>query len=314
VDGGQKLAMRLWLDAEKLAGRGLTATDVSNAVRRNNYQAAPGQVRGQYVLADVQVNSDLTSVEEFADMVIRNDGNDLVRLRDVGTVELGAAATQTSGSMNGEPAVYLSIFPTPKGNPLVIVDGIHQRMPDIQKTLPPGVKMEMVYECARFIDASIREVVKALLEAVVIVVLVIYLCLGSLRTVIIPVTTIPLAMLGAAALMLTFGFSIRFLLRLAQRTALVLCFCRVFCPKTGSHFSENALAVVLAIGLVVDDAIVVVENVHRHIEEGNSPVAAALIGAREITRPVIAMMLTLATVYAPIGMGGRPVPYFVNLP
>ncbi|KXU37619.1 acriflavine resistance protein B [Cephaloticoccus primus] len=278
VDGGQRLAMRLWLDADKLAGRGLTAADVAAAVRRNNYQAAPGQIRGQYVLADVQVNSDLTSVEEFADMVIRNDGNGLVRLRDVGTVELGAASTQTSGTMDAEPAVYLSIFPTPRGNPLVIVDGIRQRMPDVQKTLPPGVKMDMVYERARFIQASIDEVMKTLLEAVIIVVLVIYLCLGSLRTVIIPVVTIPLSMLGAAALMLAFGFSINLL---------------------------TLLAMVLAIGLVVDDAIVVVENVHRHIEEGKTPVAAALVGAREIAGPVIAMTLTLAAVYAPIGvMGG----------
>ncbi|HBO3986861.1 TPA: MexW/MexI family multidrug efflux RND transporter permease subunit [Pseudomonas aeruginosa] len=277
VDGGQKLAMRLWLDAERLAGRGLTATDVAAAIRRNNYQAAPGQVRGQYVIANVRVNSDLTSVEEFRDLVIRQDGNDLVRLRDVGTVELGAASTQTSGQMDGEPAVYLSLFPTPKGNPLVIVDGIRQLLPDIEKTLPPGVKVAMVYERARFIDASIQEVVKTLLEAVLIVVLVIWLCLGSLRSVVIPVVAIPLSMLGAAALMLAFGFSINLL---------------------------TLLAMVLAIGLVVDDAIVVVENVHRHIEEGKSPVAAALVGAREIAGPVIAMTLTLAAVYAPIGLMG----------
>ncbi|WP_459056933.1 MexW/MexI family multidrug efflux RND transporter permease subunit [Stenotrophomonas sp. PSU-St22] len=277
VDGGQKLAMRLWLDAERLAGRGLTATDVADAIRRNNYQAAPGQVRGQYVIANVRVNSDLTSVEEFRDLVIRQDGNGLVRLRDVGTVELGAASTQTSGQMDGEPAVYLSLFPTPKGNPLVIVDGIRQLLPDIEKTLPPGVKVAMVYERARFIDASIQEVVKTLLEAVLIVVLVIWLCLGSLRSVVIPVVAIPLSMLGAAALMLAFGFSINLL---------------------------TLLAMVLAIGLVVDDAIVVVENVHRHIEEGKSPVAAALVGAREIAGPVVAMTLTLAAVYAPIGLMG----------
>ncbi|SPU48680.1 multidrug efflux system integral membrane protein [Bordetella trematum] len=121
VEGGQKLAMRLWLDSDRLAGRGLTAADVAEAVRRNNYQAAPGQVRGQYVIANVRVNSDLGSVDEFRDLVIRNDGNGLVRLRDVGTVELGAAATQTSAQMDGEPAVYLSVYPTPRGNPLIIV-------------------------------------------------------------------------------------------------------------------------------------------------------------------------------------------------
>ncbi|TBU98327.1 multidrug efflux protein [Stutzerimonas kirkiae] len=277
VEGGQRLAMRLWLDAERLAGRGLTASDVAAAIRRNNYQAAPGQVRGQYVIANVRVDSDLTSVEEFADLVIRNDGNGLVRLRDVGTVELGAASTQTSGRMDGEPAVYLSLYPTPAGNPLVIVEGIRSLLPEIEQTLPPGVTVDLVYERARFIDASIKEVVKTLLEAVLIVVLVIWLCLGSLRSVVIPVVAIPLSMLGAAALMLAFGFSINLL---------------------------TLLAMVLAIGLVVDDAIVVVENVHRHIEEGKSPVAAALVGAREIAGPVIAMTLTLAAVYAPIGLMG----------
>ncbi|TBV06949.1 MexW/MexI family multidrug efflux RND transporter permease subunit [Stutzerimonas kirkiae] len=277
VEGGQRLAMRLWLDAERLAGRGLTASNVADAIRRNNYQAAPGQVRGQYVIANVRVDSDLTSVEEFADLVIRNDGNGLVRLRDVGTVELGAASTQTSGRMDGEPAVYLSLYPTPAGNPLVIVEGIRSLLPEIEQTLPPGVTVDLVYERARFIDASIKEVVKTLLEAVLIVVLVIWLCLGSLRSVVIPVVAIPLSMLDAAALMLAFGFSINLL---------------------------TLLAMVLAIGLVVDDAIVVVENVHRHIEEGRSPVAAALVGAREIAGPVIAMTLTLAAVYAPIGLMG----------
>lgn len=275
--GGQRLAMRLWLDADRLAGRGLTATDVADAVRRNNYQAAPGQVRGQYVLSNVRVNSDLTSVEEFRDLVIKRDGNGLIRLRDIGTVELGAAATQTSGLMDGKPAVYLGLYPTPKGNPLVIVKGIRDLLPEIKKTLPPGVTADLSYENARFIQASIDEVMRTLLEAVLIVVLVIWLCLGSLRSVIIPVVAIPLSMLGAAGLMLAFGFSINLL---------------------------TLLAMVLAIGLVVDDAIVVVENIHRHIEDGQSPVAAALSGAREIAGPVIAMTLTLAAVYAPIGLMG----------
>src|SRR5690606_26824263 len=171
-------------DAERLAGRGLSAADVAAAIRRNNYQAAPGQVRGQYVIANLQVNSDLTSVAEFADLVIGSDGQGLIRLRDVGTVELGAAATRTSAQMDGEPAVYLSLFPTPVGNPLVIVDGIRQVLPTIEQTLPPGVEVALVYERARFIDAAIDEVLKTLLEAVLIVVLVIWLCLGSVRSVV----------------------------------------------------------------------------------------------------------------------------------
>ncbi|MBH2922068.1 MexW/MexI family multidrug efflux RND transporter permease subunit [Serratia marcescens] len=277
VFGGQKMAMRLWLDSDRLAGRGLTAADVADAVRRNNYQAAPGKVKGQYVVANVRVNTDLTSVEEFRNLVVRNDGNGLVRLKDVGTVELGAAATETSALMDGEPAVFLGVFPTPTGNPLVIVDGIRHLMPAIDKMQPPGVKMALAFETARFIQASIDEVVHTLLEALAIVVAVIYLCLGSLRTVLIPVVTIPLSILGAAGLMLAFGFSVNLL---------------------------TLLAMVLAIGLVVDDAIVVVENVHRHIDAGKTPLAAAMIGAREGAGPVIAMTLTLAAVYAPIGLMG----------
>lgn len=275
VFGGQQLAMRLWLDADKLAGRNLTASDVANAVRRNNYQAAPGKVEGEFVIANVYVNTDLTNVEEFKDMVIINDGNNLVRLRDVGTVELGAAATETSGIMNGKKAVFLGLFPTPTGNPLVIVDGIREHLVDIQKTLPPSVDVELAFETSRFIKASINQVVQTLIEAILIVIAVIYLCLGSFRSVLIPVLAIPLSMLGAAGLMLAFGFSINLL---------------------------TLLAMVLAIGLVVDDAIVVVENVHRHIEEGLSPVQAALVGAREVAGPVIAMTITLAAVYAPIGL------------
>lgn len=275
VLGGQQLAMRLWLDADKLAGRGLSAADVAQAVRQNNYQAAPGKVKGEYVISNVYVNTDLTNISEFQDLVIRNDGNGLVRLRDVGTVELGAASTETSGLMNGEPAVYLGLFATPVGNPLIIVDGMNQLMPDIVKTLPPNVKVEMVFETSRFIKASIDQVFHTLVEALLIVIAVIYLCLGSIRSVIIPILAIPLSMLGAAGLMMAFGFSINLL---------------------------TLLAMVLAIGLVVDDAIVVVENVHRHIEEGKSPVFAALIGAREVAGPVIAMTITLAAVYAPIGL------------
>ncbi|MBM3107438.1 MexW/MexI family multidrug efflux RND transporter permease subunit [Pseudomonas sp. V1] len=275
--GGQNLAMRLWLDSERMAGRGVTAADIAQAVRNNNYQATPGQVRGQYVLADISIDTDMTSVEEFRDLIIRNDGTDLVRLRDVGTVELNAAATQTSATMDGKPAVHLGLFPTPSGNPLVIVDGIRELLPQIEKTLPPGVTVALAYETARFIEASIHEVIRTLLEAMLIVVVVIWLCLGSLRSVAIPVMAIPLSMLGAAGLMLMFGFSLNLL---------------------------TLLAMVLAIGLVVDDAIVVVENVHRHIEEGQSPVAAALAGAREIAGPVVAMTLTLAAVYAPIGLIG----------
>ncbi|MDO7910072.1 MexW/MexI family multidrug efflux RND transporter permease subunit [Pseudomonas monteilii] len=277
VFGGQTLSMRLWIDPDLLAARGLTATDVADAVRRNNYQSAPGKVEGQYVISNIQVNTDLTSVEEFRDLVVRNDGNGLVRIKDIGTVELGAASSDTSATMDGVPAVHVGLVPTPGGNPLVIIEGIRQLLPQIRQTLPPDVHAELAFETARFIQASIDEVSTTLVEALLIVIVVIYLCLGSLRTVLIPVVTIPLSMLGAAALMLAFGFSLNLL---------------------------TLLAMVLAVGLVVDDAIVVVENVHRHIEHGHTPVAAALIGAREVAGPVIAMTVTLAAVYTPIALMG----------
>ena len=275
--GAQRLSMRIWLDADRMAGRGINAADIAQAIQSNNYQAAPGQVKGEYVVSNVNVSTDLTSVTEFKALVIRNDANGIVHLKDVATVELGAASTETSAIMNGKPAVFLGLQATPRGNPLVIVDGIKQHLPEIRKTLPPGVSVDLAYETARFIDASINEVVHTFIEALIIVVLVIYLCLGSFRSVIIPIVTIPLSLLGGMGMMLLFGFSINLL---------------------------TLLAMVLAIGLVVDDAIVVVENVHRHIEAGKSPVAAALIGAREVAGPVIAMTISLAAVYAPIGLMG----------
>ena len=276
--GGQRMAMRLWLDPARLAARGLTAEEVAAAIRAENYQAAPGKIKGQYRVSAIEVDTDLTSVEQFREMVIHSDARGLVRIKDVGTVELGAAASETSALMDARPAVHLGVFAAPRGNPLVIVEGIKQRLPEIRKTLPPGVEVELAFETARFIQASINEVMHTLIEALLIVVVVIYFCLGSFRTVLIPIMAIPLSMLGAAGLMLAFGFSINLL---------------------------TLLAMVLAIGLVVDDAIVVVENTHRHMAAGKSAVVAALLGAREVAGPVIAMTLTLAAVYAPIAfMGG----------
>lgn len=277
VSGGQTLAMRVWLDANRMAARGISAGELADALRQNNVQAAPGQVKGLYVVSNIRVNTDLVNVAEFRDMVIKRDGEAIVRLGDVATVELGAASADSSATMDGDKAIYLGLQAAPNGNPLVIVKRIRDLLPGIKQNLPPGVEVQLPFELARFIEASIDEVQKTLLEAIAIVVLVIFLCLGSLRAVLIPVVTIPLSMLGAAALMLLFGFSINLL---------------------------TLLAMVLAIGLVVDDAIVVVENVHRHIEEGKSRVQAALIGAREVAGPVIAMTLTLAAVYAPIGLMG----------
>lgn len=277
VLGGQTLSMRLWLDPDLLAGYGITGQDVADAIRENNFQAAPGQVKGLYVVSNLRVNTDLTSVDDFKNMVLRNDNGNLIRVRDVGTVELNAASFDTSGAMSAVPAMFLGLDAAPTGNPLTIVNAVKALIPEIEKTLPPGVKVQIPFEVAHFIQSSIDEVTHTLIEALVIVVLVIYLCLGTFRTVLIPLVTIPLSMLGAAVLMQMFGFSLNLL---------------------------TLLAMVLAIGLVVDDAIVVVENVHRHIEEGKTPFEAALLGAREVAGPVVAMTFTLAAVYAPIGLMG----------
>ena len=275
--GGQKLAMRVWLDPNRMAARGISAGQLADALRANNVQAAPGQAKGLYVVSNIQVNTDLVNVAEFRDMVVKREGDAIVRLGDVATVELGAASTDSSGLLDGERAVYFGLNATPVGNPLVIVKRLNELLPGIKQNLPPGTQVQVPFELARFISASIDGVIHTLMEAIIIVVAVIFLCLGSLRAVLIPVVTIPLSMLGGAAIMALFGFSVNLL---------------------------TLLAMVLAIGLVVDDAIVVVENVHRHIEEGKSPVRAALIGAREVAGPVIAMTITLAAVYAPIGMMG----------
>ncbi|WP_219273574.1 MexW/MexI family multidrug efflux RND transporter permease subunit [Pseudomonas sp. Xaverov 83] len=273
--GGQRLAMRLWLDPQRMAGHGISAAQVEQAIRDNNFQAAPGQIKGQYVISSIQVNTDLSSLDEFRNMVISNNGDHLLRLRDIATVELGSAAYETSALMDAKPAVHLGLYATPKGNPLLIVADIKRLLPAIEKTLPPGVKVALAFETAHFIEASIIEVIETLIEAILIVVVIIYLCLGSVRSVIIPIVSIPLSMLGALGLMTLFGFSINLL---------------------------TLLAMVLAIGLVVDDAIVVMENIHRHLKEGRTALQAALFGAREIASPVIAMTITLAAVYMPIGL------------
>ncbi|MGY2313308.1 MexW/MexI family multidrug efflux RND transporter permease subunit [Pseudomonas sp. SDO5522_S412] len=277
LNGGQKMAMRIWLDANRMAAHGISGSDVAQALLNNNVQAAPGQAKGLYVVSDIQINTDLVDVAEFRQLVVKSTAAGVVHLSDIATVELGAASTDTSATMDGVQAVFFGLNAAPNANPLVIVKRLNELLPGIRTNLPPDVKVAVPFELARFISASIDEVVGTLGEAIAIVVLVIFLSLGSARAVIIPVVTIPLSMLGAAAFMSMFGFSINLL---------------------------TLLAMVLAIGLVVDDAIIVVENVHRHIEEGKSPTHAALLGAREVAAPVIAMTLTLAAVYAPIGLMG----------
>ena len=275
--GGQTFAMRLWLDPTRMAAHGISASDVSLAIRANNYQSAPGQAKGFFTITNVNTDTGLSDVEQFKKMVVKAKSGAVVRMEDIATVDLNAQSWTSSVEMNGQHAVFIGIQATPTGNPLSLVAGVRSLLPEIERNLPPSVKMQVAYDSSKFIQASIDEVKTTLIEAVAIVVAVIFLFLGSFRAVLIPIVTIPLSLVGAGIIMATLGFSLNLL---------------------------TLLAMVLAIGLVVDDAIVVVENVYRHIEEGRTPAQAALIGAREIAGPVISMTLTLAAVYAPIGFLG----------
>ena len=275
--GGQTFAMRVWLDPLKMAGRNVTITDVSAAIAANNFQAAAGQTKGYYTISNVSTNTDLQSVEQFKRMTVKAKNGGFVRMEDIAEVQLDAQSTDASVAFSGQHAIFIGVQATPQGNPLNIVKGVRALFPDIERNLPPSMKMQVAYDSTKFITSSINEVEKTLIEAVVIVIVVIFLFLASLRSVVIPVVTIPLSLVGVCALMLAAGFSFNLL---------------------------TLLAMVLAIGLVVDDAIVVVENIHRHLEEGKTPVQASLQGAREIVGPVISMTITLAAVYAPIGFLG----------
>lgn len=276
--GGQTLAMRIWIDPVRLAARGLSAGEIAAALRANNVQAAPGQLKSALTVTNISASTDLRDVEDFRQMVVKSSpGGGVVRLSDIATVEIGGQNYNNAAFATGTPAIFIGIQPTPDGNPIDIVKRANELVPKIREMAPPGLKVMLNYDVARFVNASIEEVKHTLVEAIAIVIVVIFLFLGTFHAVIIPVVTIPLSLVGTAALMLACGFSINLL---------------------------TLLAMVLAIGLVVDDAIVVVENIHRHIEDGLTPVRAALLGAREIVGPVIAMTITLAAVYAPIGMMG----------
>lgn len=272
--GNQVFAMRLWLDPVKLAGFGLTASDVTDAVRKYNFLSAAGEVKGEYVVTSVNATTDLKSPETFAAIPLKTVGDSRVLLGDVARVEMGAENYDTVSSFDGTPSVYIGIKGTPSSNPLDVIKEVRRIMPELESQLPPSLKVSIAYDATLFITASINEVVKTLIEAVLIVIVVVFLFLGALRSVLIPVITIPLSMIGVLFFMQLMGYSINLL---------------------------TLLAMVLAIGLVVDDAIVVVENIHRHIEEGKTPLNAALEGAREIAMPVVSMTITLAAVYAPIG-------------
>ncbi|RJG11817.1 multidrug efflux RND transporter permease subunit [Pseudomonas cavernicola] len=272
--GNQVFAMRLWLDPVKLAAYGITASDVNDAVRKNNFLSAAGEMKGQYVVTSINASTDLKSAEAFAAIPVKTVGDSRVLIGDVARVEMGAENYDSISSFDGIPSVYIAIKGTPSANPLDVIKEVRKLLPELEAQLPPNLKVSIAYDATLFIQASIDEVVKTLFEAVLIVIVVVFLFLGAFRSVLIPVITIPLSMIGVMFFMQLMGYSINLL---------------------------TLLAMVLAIGLVVDDAIVVVENIHRHIEEGKTPFDAAIEGAREIAVPVVSMTITLAAVYAPIG-------------
>ena len=276
--GNRVFAMRIWLDPQKMAAFNVSPSDVTSALEQNNFQSAAGATKGDFITININAETDLHNVSDFENMVVRQSGSTLVRLKDVATVQLGAKTYDASVYFSGAPAVFIGIFVTPEANPLQVANQVNKLFPEIKKTFPPGLNGSVVYDATKFIRASIKEVIKTIVEATIIVVIVIFLFIGSVRSVVIPMVTIPLSLVGVCSVMLALGYSVNTL---------------------------TLLAMVLAIGLVVDDAIVVVENIHRHIEAGMQPFIAAIKGAREIFTPIIAMTITLAAVYAPIGfMGG----------
>lgn len=277
IMGGATYSMRVFLDPIKMAALSVTPADVANVLVRNNFLTAAGNTKGEYVAINIKAKTDLNDPEQFRKLIVRSDKNSIIRLKDIAEVELGSQDYDTSVTFNGQKAVFIALTPTPTANPLTVISDARALMPSIEKEFPPSLVGTIVYDATDFIRASIKEVVETIVEAAVIVIIVIFLFLGSLRSVSIPIVTIPLSLIGVCTLMLFLGYSVNLL---------------------------TLLAFVLAIGLVVDDAIVVVENVHRHLEEGKSPFDAAIVGAREIATPIIAMTITLAAVYSPIGFLG----------
>ena len=277
IIGAADYSMRVWIDPIRLAARKLTAAEVLAAIKASNFLSAPGRTKNEYVAYAINMRSTLQTAEAFAAIPLTSDDGNVVYLRDVAEVELAAESTDTIVTFNGQPGTFIGIFPTPAANPLDTAAAVAAELPSIQAGLPDGMTITLVYDSTETISASIDEVFKTIAEAVAIVVLVILLFLGSFRSVLMPIVTIPLSLIGVCFVLLAMGYSINLL---------------------------SLLAMVLAIGLVVDDAIVVVENIHRHMEEGKSAMQAAFTGMREIAGPVVAMTITLAAVFAPLAFTG----------
>src|SRR5687767_13902054 len=275
--GDRTFAMRIWLKPDRMAAYNISPTDLRDALARNNYLSALGRTKGSMVSVNLVANTDLRTPEEFRDLVIKEKDGVVVRLGEVADVVLGSENYEEDVRFNGQTATFMGIWVLPTANTLDVIGRVRAEIPGIQAQLPAGMSVGIPYDSTEYIQDAINEVLRTLTETLLIVVVVIFLFLGSVRALIIPVVAIPISLVGAAFLMLAAGFTINLL---------------------------TLLAIVLSVGLVVDDAIVMVENIERHLHEGRKPFDAAIHGARELVGPIVAMTITLAAVYAPVGLQG----------
>ena len=277
VLGGRTFAMRIWLKSDRLAALNVSPSEVRQALANNNVQAAIGQTRGSYTQVNLRADTDIKSVDEFKRLVVRHNDEGTIRLDDVADVVLGAEDYNTEVNYSGDTAVFMGVWVAPNANSLEVIRNVNKEMDKIQADLPSGLKGAVAYDGTKYIESAIHEVIKTLTETLIIIVIVIFLFLGFSRSVIIPVLAIPLSLIGALFVMQICGFSLNLL---------------------------TLLSIVLCVGLVVDDAIVMVENIERHIQEGKTPFNASIIAARELAGPILAMTVTLISVYVPIGLQG----------
>ncbi|MFO1065194.1 MAG: efflux RND transporter permease subunit [Pirellulales bacterium] len=277
IEAGQMPAMRVWISPERLSELNLTPGDVYSALRRNNYLAAIGRVRSDAVQIDLLTNTDLKTVEEFEELIVMQRDGAITRLKDIAKIEIGSEEPMATAMYQGQEAVYVSVWPLPGSNEIEVAHNLRAELERLRPTLPEHIDMQLAFDATKFMEDALKEISKTLGETILIVGIVVFLFVGSLRTALVPLIAMPVSLIGATMMMYMLGFSLNLL---------------------------TILAIVLAVGLVVDDAIVVVENIQRHVQEGKSRMRAALIGARELVGPIIAMTITLAVVYAPIGFQG----------
>jgi len=277
VLGGRTFAMRVWLKPDRMAALNVTPAQVNQALAANNFLAAVGRSKGSYIQVNLTANTNLNTLDEFKKLAVREQNGSIVRLADIADVTLGAEDYDTEVHFSGQTAVFIGIWPLPNANSLDVIKQVRAEMASIERDLPTGMQARIAYDATGYISNAINEVLKTLGDTLLIVMVVIFLFLGSFRSVLIPIVAIPISLIGGVFLMQAFGFTVNLL---------------------------TLLAIVLSVGLVVDDAIVVVENIERHLGEGRTPLEAALLGARELVGPIVAMTITLAAVYLPIGLQG----------